>query len=179
MRSGSLRQTHHCRDRCYLREAPGRHQNGCCGQHGETGTPHHRKAKLGAIMAHFASRPTESPLPRNSSLPHLIVQSPARRPVTSQRIEMIGAGEGNRTLVISLEGSLTANNVKNIAAKPHSNSPICINGLTAKNKTRARGPLPSPKEKSAGGRRPRRTLQFRKWHHEEFTLEGSLHHEKS
>ena len=104
IRSGSLRQTYHCRDRCYLREAPGRHRNGCCGQYGETRTPHHRKAKLGVIMAHFASRPTELPLPRNSSLPHLIVQSPARRPVTSQRIEMIGAGEGNRTLVISLEG---------------------------------------------------------------------------
>ena len=56
MRSGSLRQTHHCRDRCYLREAPGRHQNGCCGEYGETGTRPPRREHRGPRQPSARSR---------------------------------------------------------------------------------------------------------------------------
>jgi hypothetical protein len=42
---------------------------------------------------------------------------------------MIGAGEGNRTLVISLEGWMILNNIRDIAAKQKETAPIGVNGL--------------------------------------------------
>jgi hypothetical protein len=41
----------------------------------------------------------------------------------TQVIEKIGAGEGNRTLVISLEGCMTTKPIKRIAAKLDALSP--------------------------------------------------------
>jgi hypothetical protein len=44
-------------------------------------------------------------------------------------LEEVGAGEGNRTLVISLEGWMIAKRIKGIAAKPHASAPNGINWL--------------------------------------------------
>jgi hypothetical protein len=50
-------------------------------------------------------------------------------------LEEVGAGEGNRTLVISLEGWMTAKRIKEIAAKPDGLGPNGINGLRLLRKT--------------------------------------------
>jgi hypothetical protein len=57
----------------------------------------------------------------------------------TQVFEKFGAGEGNRTLVISLEGWITAKRIKGIAAKLDVPRPNGINGLSTFCKTVGRG----------------------------------------
>ena len=48
---------------------------------------------------------------------------------------IFGAGEGNRTLVIILEGWMMLRDIRNIAAKPMGTAPIGVNGLRSVCKT--------------------------------------------
>jgi hypothetical protein len=59
-------------------------------------------------------------------------------PISAQAFDFKrGAGEGNRTLVISLEGWMTAKRIKGIAAKPHASATNGINRLRLFCKTHA------------------------------------------